>query len=29
VDPWDGKDGQLPTEEDIDLSDIDLDKDEL
>ncbi|XP_017840246.1 protein disulfide-isomerase A6 homolog [Drosophila busckii] len=29
--PWDGKDGQLPTEEDIDLSDIDLDdiKDEL
>lgn len=29
---WDGKDGQLPTEEDIDLSDIDLDddvKDEL
>jgi len=31
VQPWDGKDGQLPTEEDIDLSDIDLDeaKDEL
>ncbi|XP_032597760.1 protein disulfide-isomerase A6 homolog isoform X2 [Drosophila grimshawi] len=34
VDPWDGKDGQLPAEEDIDLSDIDLDdinvgKDEL
>ncbi|GBP04350.1 Protein disulfide-isomerase A6 [Eumeta japonica] len=28
---WDGKDGQLPTEEDIDLSDVDLDdiKDEL
>lgn len=27
---WDGKDGQLPEEEDIDLSDIDLDeKDEL
>lgn len=24
---WDGKDGQLPTEEDIDLSDIDLDDD--
>ncbi|XP_068140091.1 protein disulfide-isomerase A6 homolog [Drosophila tropicalis] len=32
VDPWDGKDGELPAEEDIDLSDIDLDdngKDEL
>uniref|UniRef100_A0A182N5Z6 Protein disulfide-isomerase A6 homolog n=1 Tax=Anopheles dirus TaxID=7168 RepID=A0A182N5Z6_9DIPT len=30
VDPWDGKDGQLPEEEDIDLSDVDLDeKDEL
>ncbi|XP_062889698.1 protein disulfide-isomerase A6 [Mobula hypostoma] len=32
VDPWDGKDGQLPVEEDIDLSDVDLDdlgKDEL
>ncbi|XP_064535513.1 protein disulfide-isomerase A6 homolog [Drosophila montana] len=32
VEAWDGKDGQLPTEEDIDLSDIDLDddvKDEL
>lgn len=28
--PWDGKDGQLPEEEDIDLSDVDLDeKDEL
>lgn len=28
--PWDGKDGQLPVEEDIDLSDVDLDeKDEL
>lgn len=29
--PWDGKDGELPVEEDIDLSDIDLDdtKDEL
>ncbi|KAF2879883.1 hypothetical protein ILUMI_26293 [Ignelater luminosus] len=28
--PWDGKDGELPIEEDIDLSDIDLDeKDEL
>lgn len=27
---WDGKDGQLPVEEDIDLSDVDLDdKDEL
>ncbi|XP_017858935.1 PREDICTED: probable protein disulfide-isomerase A6 [Drosophila arizonae] len=32
VDPWDGKNGELPTEEDIDLSDINLDdevKDEL
>lgn len=32
VDPWDGKDGQLPIEEDIDLSDVDLEdynKDEL
>lgn len=32
VDPWDGRDGQLPVEEDIDLSDVDLgelDKDEL
>lgn len=30
VDPWDGKDGELPVEEDIDLSDVDLDdKDEL
>lgn len=29
-DPWDGKDGELPPEEDIDLSDVDLDeKDEL
>ncbi|CAJ0583598.1 unnamed protein product, partial [Mesorhabditis spiculigera] len=28
-DPWDGKDGQLPQEDDIDLSDIDLDKEEL
>lgn len=28
-DPWDGKDGELPPEEDIDLSDIDLEKDEL
>ena len=28
---WDGKDGELPEEEDIDLSDVDLDddKDEL
>lgn len=27
---WDGKDGELPQEEDIDLSDVDLDeKDEL
>ncbi|XP_011206958.1 protein disulfide-isomerase A6 homolog [Bactrocera dorsalis] len=31
VQPWDGKDGQLPAEEEIDLSDVDLDdtKDEL
>ena len=30
IDPWDGKDGALPEEEEIDLSDIDLDeKDEL
>ncbi|XP_047985206.1 protein disulfide-isomerase A6 homolog [Leguminivora glycinivorella] len=27
--PWDGRDGQLPVEEDIDLSDVDLEKDEL
>ncbi|XP_061708412.1 protein disulfide-isomerase A6 homolog [Cydia pomonella] len=27
--PWDGKDGELPPEEDIDLSDVDLEKDEL
>ncbi|KAM6915034.1 protein disulfide-isomerase A6 [Xenentodon cancila] len=27
VEPWDGKDGQLPEEEDYDLSDIDLDYD--
>ena len=30
AEPWDGKDGQMPVEEDIDLSDVDLDeKDEL
>ncbi|XP_075992575.1 protein disulfide-isomerase A6 homolog CaBP1 [Anticarsia gemmatalis] len=29
TDPWDGKDGELPPEEDIDLSDVDLEKDEL
>lgn len=31
TDAWDGKDGELPVEEDIDLSDVDLDdsKDEL
>jgi len=30
VSPWDGKDGELPEEDDLDLSDIDLDdKDEL
>lgn len=28
VEPWDGKDGQLPAEEEIDLSDIDLDDEE-
>lgn len=26
--PWDGKDGELPVEEDIDLSDVDLDEDD-
>ncbi|XP_015757411.1 PREDICTED: protein disulfide-isomerase A6-like [Acropora digitifera] len=26
--PWDGKDGELPVDEDIDLSDVDLDEDE-
>ena len=32
IEAWDGKDGELPVEEDIDLSDVeldDLDKDEL
>jgi protein disulfide-isomerase A6 len=29
VEAWDGKDGELPPEEEIDLSDVDLDKDEL
>lgn len=29
VTPWDGKDKELPVEEDIDLSDVDLDKTEL
>ncbi|GLV37609.1 calcium-binding protein 1 [Carabus blaptoides fortunei] len=30
TEPWDGKDGELPVEDDIDLSDVDLDdKDEL
>lgn len=28
VEPWDGKDGELPQEEDIDLSDVDLDEKE-
>ena len=28
IQPWDGKDGELPEEEDIDLSDVDLDEDE-
>ncbi|GMR31744.1 hypothetical protein PMAYCL1PPCAC_01939 [Pristionchus mayeri] len=27
--PWDGKDGEMPVEEEIDLSDVDLDKTEL
>ncbi|XP_072313078.1 protein disulfide-isomerase A6 [Eucyclogobius newberryi] len=27
VEPWDGKDGQLPQEEEYDLSDVDLDED--
>ncbi|XP_013871145.1 protein disulfide-isomerase A6 isoform X2 [Austrofundulus limnaeus] len=27
VEPWDGKDGELPVEEDYDLSDVDLDDD--
>ncbi|KPJ09442.1 Protein disulfide-isomerase A6 [Papilio machaon] len=29
TEPWAGKDGELPPEEDIDLSDVDLEKDEL
>lgn len=29
TDKWDGKDGALPAEDDIDLSDVDLDKTEL
>ncbi|VDM57196.1 unnamed protein product [Angiostrongylus costaricensis] len=29
IEPWDGKDGQLPVEEDVDLSDVDLDRTEL
>jgi protein disulfide-isomerase A6 len=29
VEAWDGKDRELPPEEEIDLSDVDLDKDEL
>lgn len=28
VDPWDGKDGELPAADDIDLSDVDLDEDD-
>ncbi|KAB7501103.1 Protein disulfide-isomerase A6 [Armadillidium nasatum] len=28
IEPWDGKDGSLPEEEDLDLSDIDLDEKE-
>ncbi|XP_071440699.1 protein disulfide-isomerase A6 homolog [Hetaerina americana] len=27
IEPWDGKDGELPLEDDIDLSDVDLDDD--
>lgn len=26
IEPWDGKDGELPQEEDIDLSDVNLDE---
>ncbi|KAJ4922594.1 hypothetical protein JOQ06_027851 [Pogonophryne albipinna] len=29
VAPWDGKDGQLPEEDDYDLSDVDLDDDDI
>jgi protein disulfide-isomerase A6 len=29
TEPWDGKDAEMPVEDDIDLSDVDLDKDEL
>ncbi|XP_076021370.1 protein disulfide-isomerase A6 isoform X2 [Genypterus blacodes] len=29
VEPWDGKDGQLPEEEEYDLSDVDLDGDDI
>ena len=25
IEPWDGKDGELPVDEDIDLSDVELD----
>ena len=28
TEPWDGKDGEMPAEEEIDLSDVDLDDDE-
>lgn len=28
VEPWDGKDGEMPVEEDIDVSDVDLDEEE-
>ena len=28
AEPWDGKDGQLPVEDDIDLSDFDMDDDD-
>ena len=28
TEPWDGKDGEMPVEEDIDLSDVDMDEDE-
>ena len=28
IEPWDGKDGELPIEDDIDLSDFDMDADQ-
>lgn len=29
IEPWDGKDGKPPVDEDIDLSDINLDDDDI